>query len=245
MPGITDPAEEYFKDGTWGWNETTEEWEKVNVVDGHLEVVSVPEAHAASHHEDGSDELDVADLGSGAVIPATDGYLATADGAGGVAWEAPAAAGLYDAYIHIVDQKADDTAGGTFTQDAWRTRDLNTELSDTANIASVVGNQITLAAGTYRARISAPAKRVDRHDARLRNITDNTTLLVGTAGQADTAAGLTTHSFILGRFTLAAPKVLEVQHYCLTTRATDGFGAYGGSSEPEIYTVVELWREIT
>lgn len=40
--------------------------------------------HASNHADGGSDELDAADLASGA---ATDGYVLTADGSGGAAWE--------------------------------------------------------------------------------------------------------------------------------------------------------------
>ena len=36
----------------------------------------------------------------------------------------------------IEDQKSAGTAGGTFTSGAWRTRDLNTEVSDPDGIVS-------------------------------------------------------------------------------------------------------------
>ncbi|GAH24700.1 unnamed protein product [marine sediment metagenome] len=40
MSGITDPTEEYFKDGGWGWDATDGEWKKLLVDDlGRLEVV--------------------------------------------------------------------------------------------------------------------------------------------------------------------------------------------------------------
>ena len=52
-------------------------------------------------------------------------------------------------YVKVSDVKAYDVAGGTFTQDAWRTRDINTEDSDPSNICSIGSNQITLEAGTY------------------------------------------------------------------------------------------------
>ena len=57
------------------------------------------EDHAARHADGGADELDAADLASGA---ASDGHVLTADGAGGAAWEAvPASAldGLSDVTI--------------------------------------------------------------------------------------------------------------------------------------------------
>jgi len=36
MTGITDPAEEYFKDGTWGWDADNETWIKINTSDSAL-----------------------------------------------------------------------------------------------------------------------------------------------------------------------------------------------------------------
>ena len=37
--------------------------------------------------------------------------------------------GLFSSYAIIADQKAQNTAGGTFTSGAWRTRDLQTEVA--------------------------------------------------------------------------------------------------------------------
>lgn len=56
-PGITDPTEEYFKDGVWGWDSAAEAWIKCTATDGKLQVESVPEAHAASHASGGADKL--------------------------------------------------------------------------------------------------------------------------------------------------------------------------------------------
>lgn len=243
--GITDPSEEYFKDGLWGWNSTAGAWQKVGISAGKLQVESVPEAHAATHYEDATDELDVAALGSGAVSPATDGHVATADGAGGVDWEAPPAPGFYDAYVCVRDKKAQNTDGGTFTAAAWRTRDINDEQADTAGICDIASNQITLAAGTYRCLICVPAYAVDHRQTRLYNTTGAALVLLGTTGIAwDTyAVYQQSFSFIRGRFTIAAAQALEIQDYCSATKATDGFGRAANISD-EIYTVAEFWREV-
>lgn len=164
-------------------------------------------------------------------------------------WNAPhvdttPAAGFYSDYIHIRDEKASGVAGGGFTLGAWRTRDLTVELDDTGGDVVLAANQITLQAGTYTCLISCPARRVILHKARLQNITDGTTILVGTS-ESTTSATVNdqTRSFIVGRFTLAAPKVLEVQHRSSATRAGDGFGAACGFGVVEVYTEVELWKE--
>ena len=150
---------------------------------------------------------------------------------------------MYDAYVCVRDKKTQNTAGGTFTSGAWQTRDLNDEQADTASIASVASNQVTLAAGTYRCLILAPAYYVDQHQSRLQNVTDGTTLLVGTNEFARVGSLAYNRSFIIGRFTLAAQKVLEVQHRCTTTAANNGFGIQANFTD-EIYTVAEFWREM-
>lgn len=143
------------------------------------------------------------------------------------------------AYIKIQDKKAQNTQGGTFTAGDWRTRVLNDEESDTGDNAALSSNQITLAAGTYECRITAPAYQVKNHQARLYNTTGAATLLTGTITR--TEGTIMSHSVVVGRFTIAASQALEVQHYCNTTIATIGFGERANFTD-EIYTVAEFWR---
>lgn len=62
MQNITDPTEEYFKDGLWAWNTSTEEWEKLTQSSGRLQVAVMADAHASTHENDGADEISVAAL---------------------------------------------------------------------------------------------------------------------------------------------------------------------------------------
>ncbi len=135
----------------------------------------------------------------------------------------------------VQDEKTAGVAGGTFTSGAWQTRDLNTTENNGITGASLSSNQIVLPAGTYECRISAPGLRCDNHKARLQNITDGTTIKLGTAEISASGSIYVTRSHIVGHFTLAASKTLEVQHRCTATRATDGFGGFMGV-EAEIYT---------
>jgi hypothetical protein len=152
---------------------------------------------------------------------------------------------LYDAYVCIRDEKAQNTDGGTFTNGAWRTRDLNTEHADTHNLASVASNQITLEAGTYRILASAPAYLCGRHKLRIQNITDTTTLLdSGESSYSNNGVANQTHAQLKGRFTIAAQKVLELQHRCEFTSITIGLGV-SSNLAAEVYAVVELFREIS
>lgn len=148
-----------------------------------------------------------------------------------------------DNYILIREEQAAGVAGGTFTSGAWQTRILNTEVFDNGNYASLASNQITLIAGTYRIYASAPAGAVRGHKARLRNITLGATLLVGTSEYTDETGGHWTRSHIAGEFTLSTDTVIEIQHQCTLTKATNGFGGTdGGFSVIEVYTMVELWK---
>ena len=80
----------------------------------------------------------------------TNNYVLTADSgeSSGLNWTAAGGQDSID-YVKVSDVKAYNAYGGTFTQGAWRTRDINTEDSDASSICSINSNQITLAAGTY------------------------------------------------------------------------------------------------
>lgn len=125
--------------------------------------------------------------------------------------------------LHIQDQKAQNTAGGTFTSGAWQTRVLNTAVTNQISGASLAANQITLPAGTYRCFWHAPAYdniTTTTHQSRLQNITGSATLLLGESRSI--AMGGNSSGF--GIITLAGATVIELQHQISSTQATDGFG---------------------
>ena len=162
-----------------------------------------------------------------------DGIYATPSGAGGSALD----------MIVLREEQAQNTSGGTFTNGAWRTRVLNTEVVDTGNHCTLSSNQFTLAAGTYRIRAFAPAFAVARNQIRLQNVTDATTTLIGTSVYAQSSTALSgSQSEIVGRFTIASSKAFEIQHRCETTVATRGLGVEANFTT-EVYTVVELYKE--
>lgn len=145
-------------------------------------------------------------------------------------------------YILIRDKKTQNTNGGTFTSGAWRTRDLTEEVEDDGGHASLSSNQITLVAGTYRAHITTPAYAVAEHQAMLYNITDSEVVLLGTSEFTNSSYGVSSHSTIVGKFTITDTKVLEVRHRCGATKTASGFGTKANLTD-EVYTIVELWKE--
>jgi hypothetical protein len=144
-------------------------------------------------------------------------------------------------YILVREEQSANTHGGTFTSGAWRTRVINTEVSDAGGHCSIGSNQITLAAGTYECRISAPALAVESHKARLYNISDSADELIGQSQYTSSLTNAQNESVIVGRFTITASKIFEVQHRCQTTKATVGFGVAANlDSKIEIYTIAEF-----
>lgn len=147
---------------------------------------------------------------------------------------------LVDQFLHLQDQKTSGTAGGTFTSGAWQTRTLNTELTDTIG-STLASNQFTLPAGTYYVEAICPTLNTNSSQARLQNITDAATTLLGISSVTGTTAG--GYAFVDGQFTITGTKTFELQHRCSTTKATDGFG-YPSSWGTEVYAEVRVWKVV-
>ena len=139
------------------------------------------------------------------------------------------------------ETQASGTEGGTFTSGAWQKRTLNTTIANNITSCTLTSSVIALPAGTYMINASVPAFKVDPHKVRLQNTTDTTTTILGTTerlGSGDDSMG---RSFLQGVFTIAGTKNFEVQHYGITTKATNGFGsAMGLASVSEIYSTIQI-----
>lgn len=154
-----------------------------------------------------------------------------------------AAGSITNQVLIVRDEKASGTNGGGSTATTAMTRDLNTVAKNTITGASLASDQITLTAGTYSIRASAPA--FVNHQARLYNVTDAANTIIGTTENANPAAEVDpTHarSFVIGEFTIAGTKVFELRDWTLETRATNGLGAALGSGAVEVYSEVEIRR---
>jgi len=100
----------------------------------------------------------------------------------------------------------------------------------------------TTSAGTYDFCVTAPASNVNSHVLRLYNITDGA-IVPNCEGQPGySGASNVQLAQLRGRFTLAAQKVLEIQHRSSSTQATSGFGLAANMGQDEIYTVAEFWK---
>ncbi len=142
--------------------------------------------------------------------------------------------GLYESVAIIADEKTAGTLGGANNPaTTWNTRELNTENFDPDGIVSIVSDQFTLQAGTYliEAR-SMGALAGQRGALRLRNITDSTSDIIGTATSADDGLELS------GAITIAAAKVFELQMW--TTNLIPNHGENTG--EVNIFTTVKITK---
>jgi len=143
-------------------------------------------------------------------------------------------------YVKVYEAQNSGVEGGGAVP-GWQTRVLNTEI-DTDGVVTLSSNQLTFTTGTYDSLIFVPHYQTNGTTARLRNVTDGTTVLLGLDTYATGGVGM--YVPIVGRFTVAASKALEVQMATQdTTRPTTGLGkANGFTSTQEIYTVAEFWK---
>lgn len=143
--------------------------------------------------------------------------------------------------IILEEQQTSGTSGGTFTSGAWRTRTLNTKVLDTGSDCTLSSNQFTLLEGNYELFARCPAGICNAHQARLQNITDASTISLGSNEYAGSILSVVTNSIINTVFKISSAKTFEIQHQCGTTGATTGFGA-PGSFGTEVYTSVKIRR---
>jgi hypothetical protein len=129
-----------------------------------------------------------------------------------------------DLVVHVRDEKASGTDGGTFTSGAWQTRTLNTVKTNDIAGASLAANELTLPAGTYEVEAYAPAHDVTRHQARLYNVTGAAELALGSNENADPGDAVQSTSRVRGRFTLAGTSNVRLEHRCSSTNSGNGFG---------------------
>lgn len=159
---------------------------------------------------------------------------------------APVVPAFENALLHVRDEKAANTDGGTFSQDAWRTRDITVVKTNEITGASLASNQITLPAGTYYVEGWANGWGCGFHKTRLYDTTGSADLIIGESAYCGFPGGDfagETSSKLAGRFTLAEESVLELQHYCDQTRAGDGFGyACNMDSKVEVYSELKIWK---
>jgi len=144
--------------------------------------------------------------------------------------------------LHVEDQKASGSPGGTFTSGSYQTRVLNTVITNEIDGASLATNQITLPAGKYYMEAEGANYKVDHNRMRLRDTTHSIDLVTGINQHnwSTDAQGLT--NSMAGDFTISESSVIELQHRCFSTQATNGFGTGNTFGDNERFATVRVWK---
>ena len=141
----------------------------------------------------------------------------------------------------IADVKPHNIDGGSAIANAWTVRDLNTKLDDPANIVTLAANQFSLGIGTYLIEWAAPAFDINRHIARLYNVTDSVVSGVGTSTYASSAYSVMNYSTGARVVTLTSPKTFRIEHMAFSTVNTIGFGLDSNIvGTNSVYTTVKI-----
>jgi len=130
--------------------------------------------------------------------------------------------GALTGIMHVRDQQASGTSGGTSPAAGAVTRTLNTVVRNTISGASLASNQVSLPAGTYRILASAPAMNVQNHSLRLIDASDSSIIAYGTTEYA--VGSVQTRSLIALEVVFAASKTIYLQHYTAASAPTTGLG---------------------
>tara|TARA_B100000927_G_scaffold256537_1_gene223920 strand:- start:207 stop:800 length:594 start_codon:yes stop_codon:yes gene_type:complete len=150
----------------------------------------------------------------------------------------------FKSYAIIADRKSAGSDGGTFTSGDWRTRDLNTELSDIDGIVSILSNQFTLQSGSYLLKAKAMGFRVERHMLRLYQTSGTAAAVAhGTSEYAAPTYIGSNSSFLSCRFTISTATTYELQHRCQTSKTDNGFGTGYDIGVNETFALVEIFKE--
>ena len=147
----------------------------------------------------------------------------------------------YALLAKVHDSGTSTTYFGAYTTGDWRTRDIDTEISDEDGIVTISSNQFTLQAGNYFIRFACSMYHCGKHAIRLRNITDSSTAGVGEPNYSYTYSSMLMTTGTC-RVSIDSAKVFEVQGYPSTTKATNGLG-FALENGPCHETRVEIFKE--
>lgn len=167
----------------------------------------------------------------------TVGQVLTANASAAPTFQDPGGGGVPSAVIE--DQKAQNTAGGTFSSGAWQTRDLNTEVYDPDSLISITSNEFTVVNDGW-VEWEAPAAQVNRHQSRLFNVTNTVEVKSSITGYSE--ASVTSQTLSVGGARVEAGKTYRIEHQSQSSRSSDGFGNEANFTT-EVYTRVKYWSD--
>jgi hypothetical protein len=111
------------------------------------------------------------------------------------------------------EQFASGLKPGVGTSAAWTKRGLNTSVLNNIAACSIAASVVTLTAGSYVVRASAPFYKIDSVQLRLRNTTAGSNLVLGQTNFVNAAVASQNYAFLNGYFTLTGSTTIELQYY--------------------------------
>ena len=147
----------------------------------------------------------------------------------------------YALLAKVHDSGTSTTYFGGYTTGDWRTRDIDTEISDEDGIVTISSNQFTLQEGNYLIHFECSMYHCGNHAIRLRNITDSSTAGVGEPHYSYTYSSMLMTTGTC-RVSIDSAKVFEVQGYPSITKATNGMG-FAMVNGPCHSVRVEIFKE--
>lgn len=188
------------------------------------------------------------------IATAGSGEVYLANGAGSGTWTSLSGAQnpFANSLLHLTDSGPSGTTPQGLTGLVWNTRRYTTVNTNQIIGSSFGTNQFTLPAGTYWAEIQdailgvlAGVSTVGGR-IRLRNITDSTTTLEGpfVVNVSEIAYAMANLN-LFGRFTIASPKVFELQLYAHVSGGSPalfGGGVMGIAGTAEKTNDIMIWK---
>ena len=144
------------------------------------------------------------------------------------------------ALLHVRDEKAQNTSGGSSSSGSFQKRTLNTTLTNEISGASISSSVITLPSGTYYINARIPFYGDNQQTkVKLRNTSDSTDTLFGNNSYMN--AGMINDFWIIGRFTIAAQKDFELQYRVAASVSSEGLG-HQSNFATEVYADCQIWK---
>lgn len=125
--------------------------------------------------------------------------------------------------ILVKDKKTAGTNGGTLTNGAWRTRDLN-YISDSTKGVTLAANRITIQPGRWILEIFAPAIWCGKHAVDLYDYTNTTQIEQGPTGFSINAGTFYSHAHATLKVEI---NITSATEYEIRSRSDATIGAYG------------------
>ncbi len=141
------------------------------------------------------------------------------------------------------ETQSSGTEGGTFTQNTWTKRTLNTTVVNNIG-ATLASSVVTLPAGTYYIKGECLAFGVNSHKLVLQNTTAGTQAIIGMNGYCVQSGGnglANDRALVEGVITITGSTNFELQHRCTLTKTGNGLGA-AGTITSEVYSILSIRR---